>query len=517
MRLRAEATATVVAVDELIDNALLRTLEPAIAAIDRLLESARVVADEHGEPDGFDGLDRRGLVDRLLPSEWLLASEAPDEFVRRFERAELGYLRLNTVRQRRPHTSLVLFDAGPDQLGRPRVAQLATLVVLDRRARRMGSSLRWGVLGQRGRYDAGSDRSLRQFLEARTFESWRDLPVDAFVDECLVVSRRSGPPFASQQLELTEDGDVVVADLIDHRSQLSRRVRIPMPAPEDGVRLLRNPTGTRTGDVKFPNERGPTSNLVFDQRGNKLLARIEPHRLAIYPVPNSTNDKAGRTRYVATSPTDGVIAAAGRVKKSVLTVNIVDDGRSVVVRNFGGNVTAPTGTYPVQNGPVPVPAAEDALGRVTWTDGTLRVHLEGLRLTQSAGAYRADRADGSLRWGRPGFDISATPLDGAWVVRAGGQEWRYDAGPVFGVFPRWSSAGGQHHKEARLMTLAPDGLALIAVGPSGDHEILYAAGERILDAVSHDGIGVYAVRTASGRVVVRSWMSGETLLEVVPG
>src|SRR5262249_12855761 len=36
-----------------------------------------------GEPTGYDGLSRRGVYERLLVSEWLLADEAPDEFVRR--------------------------------------------------------------------------------------------------------------------------------------------------------------------------------------------------------------------------------------------------------------------------------------------------------------------------------------------------------------------------------------------------------------------------------------------------
>ena len=36
-----------------------------------------------GEVDGYDGLTRRGLPERMLLSDWLLADEAPDEWARR--------------------------------------------------------------------------------------------------------------------------------------------------------------------------------------------------------------------------------------------------------------------------------------------------------------------------------------------------------------------------------------------------------------------------------------------------
>ena len=46
-----------------------------------------------GELRGYDGLTRRGSPERLLISEWLLATEAPDEFVRRAAFNEQAFLR----------------------------------------------------------------------------------------------------------------------------------------------------------------------------------------------------------------------------------------------------------------------------------------------------------------------------------------------------------------------------------------------------------------------------------------
>ena len=275
MSLRREATPTLIAADALIDAALLRALEPSIAALERLFDADRLSRRDSGEPDGFDGVDRRGALERLLPGEWQLAVDAPDEFLRRYEQGELAYFRLGFATDSQPTTSLVLFDTGPDQLGRPRIAQLATLVVLARRARAAGAELRWGTLHRDTRYPAAGSHALERLLESRTFQCARELPTDAFVDDCLVVSPLPGPPFAARQLVLRDRDDDVMATLHDRRNGRSRDALLVMPAPDDAVRLLRDPTGKRAGTVEQVS-RVPVSNLVFDQQGHKLLAWSRP-------------------------------------------------------------------------------------------------------------------------------------------------------------------------------------------------------------------------------------------------
>lgn len=213
-RLRAEAAPTLVGIDAVIDDVVLRTLEPAIAGLDRLFDSLRSEPADEGEPDGIDGLARRGPIDRLLSSEWLLATDAPDEFLRRYEQGELGYLKLGYAREQRPETALVLFDAGPGQLGLPRIAQLACLVVLARRATRVNAELRWGTLQDPARYLAAGLAAVDRFMGARTLRPPGELPLDAFVDDTLVVSAEPQPG-AARQLLLIEDGVTVRAELID--------------------------------------------------------------------------------------------------------------------------------------------------------------------------------------------------------------------------------------------------------------------------------------------------------------
>ena len=76
----------------------------------------------HGvDPDGFDGVEQRGEYHRLLTSEWLLAEEVPDEFLRRAAMNEHLFLRLARNEPQGGRRTLVFLDAGPMQLGSPRL------------------------------------------------------------------------------------------------------------------------------------------------------------------------------------------------------------------------------------------------------------------------------------------------------------------------------------------------------------------------------------------------------------
>lgn len=123
-------------------------LGPILLRLDGLVARHSAVDGPDGEPDGVDGISRRGSPERLLAAEWLLADEYPDEFLRRAVTGEL--LHLATARRHDPPHGVVrvLVDTGPDQLGAARLVQLAALVVLHRRAARGGAALRVGVLGE---------------------------------------------------------------------------------------------------------------------------------------------------------------------------------------------------------------------------------------------------------------------------------------------------------------------------------------------------------------------------------
>ena len=83
--------------------------------------------DGHVVPDGFAGLDKRGTYDRLIASDWLLADELPDEFMRRSVMGEHLFWKVAYREPSQARSTLVLFDAGPEQLGSPRLLHLAAI------------------------------------------------------------------------------------------------------------------------------------------------------------------------------------------------------------------------------------------------------------------------------------------------------------------------------------------------------------------------------------------------------
>jgi hypothetical protein len=66
--------------------------------------------------------------------------------------------------------SIVLFDTGPDQLGSPRLAHLAILIVLIRRAHRALANFSWGILQNLGMQllHGSSESEMMELLRART-------------------------------------------------------------------------------------------------------------------------------------------------------------------------------------------------------------------------------------------------------------------------------------------------------------------------------------------------------------
>ena len=97
------------------------------------------------EPLGFDGLSRQVNYHRLLLSEWVLQDHFPEEFVRRAATGEHLFLEMQREENHEGRCCHALFDCGPEQLGRPRLAQLAVLILLARRAERHRLHFKWGV------------------------------------------------------------------------------------------------------------------------------------------------------------------------------------------------------------------------------------------------------------------------------------------------------------------------------------------------------------------------------------
>ena len=205
------------------------------------------------EPDGLGDLRRRGPYERLLATEWLLADELPDEFLRRAAANEHLFLAPRPRTRRAERLIVALFDAGPLQLGAPRLAHLAMWILLARRAAAAGGELRCGLLQAPGPlHDATSVSRLQQLLEARTFtlaspshwQQWQQAIADQrmAMGECWLV----GPDLleapqrglASHQLAIRRApaGDLLEVKLAEHAAK--RSLALALPAAAVAVPLL---------------------------------------------------------------------------------------------------------------------------------------------------------------------------------------------------------------------------------------------------------------------------------------
>lgn len=127
------------------------------------------------EPDGLGDLHRRGPYERLLASEWLLADELPDEFLRRAVVGEHLFLAPQYRTHQANRVIVVLFDTGPLQLGGPRLVHLALLILLARRASEAGAELRWGSLQNSPQlHEFKEVAHLKQLLDASTYQTVSD-------------------------------------------------------------------------------------------------------------------------------------------------------------------------------------------------------------------------------------------------------------------------------------------------------------------------------------------------------
>lgn len=98
------------------------------------------------EQDGIGQIQRKGNYQNLLLSEWLMADEMPDEFMRRAINTEHLFLTPHYKSQQSLNQITVLFDTGISQLGECRLVHIAMLIILAQRAEKAGCTLMWGTL-----------------------------------------------------------------------------------------------------------------------------------------------------------------------------------------------------------------------------------------------------------------------------------------------------------------------------------------------------------------------------------
>ena len=295
-----------------------------------------------GEPDGFGGLQRRGNYERLLSGEWLLADEFPDEFNRRSVMGEHLFLQLNRREPASARASMALFDAGPNQLGSPRIAHIAALIVLARRAETAGAIFEWGILQQPEMkiLSGVSSAEVMNLINAgRVIEVTGD-----HLDDWLsrIVKRQNlddvwliGGKRLQRLSHVTGRSLVCVSDVLDpaqHRVSIAvrpakspvRELTLDLPDHKACARLLRDPfEDVKAAHVRIRKEQTPVSNLVFGLRGKKLYARSYGGGILAYAVPNSPLERMSPPKYY--SPTGReIVAAIGRLGKSTTLITVRD-------------------------------------------------------------------------------------------------------------------------------------------------------------------------------------------------
>jgi hypothetical protein len=270
----------------------------------------------HGEPDGFGGLDRRGHYERLLASEWLLAELAPDEFLRRAASSEHAFLRLERREPALARTSVVLFDSGPTQLGGPRLAQLAALIALARRARAAHASLAWGVL-QAPDVPLHRDvtrETVRALLASRStspvtaahLAAWKTClgghdSKDTWLVGGAAVRRHAWAGVATVELrDLVVPGASELVAGLRTAAGRTADVRLPLPDGPTCVRLIREPFPPERVAPGAParrrTRRVPVTNLVVTNNGERVLAGAKGGGVIVYPIPHSWQGGVGKPK-----------------------------------------------------------------------------------------------------------------------------------------------------------------------------------------------------------------------------
>ncbi|RKG85050.1 hypothetical protein D7W82_20530, partial [Corallococcus sp. CA049B] len=374
---------------------LARHLGPHVARLSAAVGTLRPRSEsEGGEPQGYDGLSRRGPFDRLLVSEWLWALEAPEELVRRAAYGELSFLKPAFRQPQGARRTVVLLDVGPDQLGLPRIAHLALLVVLARRAEAAGAAFTWGALQTdpaRATHAGLGIPSLHAWLNARSttpasslhLAAWREAldlsraPEDVWLVGSSRLGRLEGAEGMSR-VEVSEPMEPGAHRLnVDVRpsARVPRPVVLELPPPEDCLRLLRNPFRSEQASAGGPPRKADRRivGFSFSGDGRRALLFSADGAVEALAVPHSPRATVPTPRRVQVPPGQRVVAAGWRSSGGLLV--LARQGDTYVLH---GQLRAPegfrTGRYHVADDSVRPDPAPGALPLALLSRGARRGH-----------------------------------------------------------------------------------------------------------------------------------------------
>jgi len=306
---------------------LLLRLQPLVGPLRR--HAARTAI----EPAGVGDIVRRGSYDRLLLSEWAYADAVPDEFIRRAAGGELLFTGPEPANSETSLRSVALFDAGPAQLGEPRLAHLAMFILLARRAELAGAEFQWGVLQQPGILQAQEGTAgVRRLLDARShaapdaaaLDEWNTV-LGAPPADCWLIGDPDsvGPAQAHSRVLVRRNWFDPQLDVELVQRRRSVKVILPLPAPDDSVRLLRRPferiaAASLTNAGMHSLKRAP----LFGNLREWLALGMVDGSVTVYRVPDRPAANPGRPRNQGKIASPQLVIAAGLSKKFFGTVTV---------------------------------------------------------------------------------------------------------------------------------------------------------------------------------------------------
>lgn len=190
------------------------------------------------EQDGIGQIQRKGNYQNLLLSEWLMADEVPDEFMRRAINAEHLFLAPNYKSQQSLNQITVLFDTGISQLGECRLVHIAMLIILAQRAEKTGCTLMWGTL-----------QSIIPLMPLNTINDLREL-----------LTRRTYSPVLKENIAhwqnvIAEDLDVQNGEIWlvtgAHQQPILKQLILKQIASSHHIELTADDCFNKTIDVKI--------------------------------------------------------------------------------------------------------------------------------------------------------------------------------------------------------------------------------------------------------------------------
>lgn len=326
----------------ILDGAVQSSLATWLAPMRALFGPMAIPQRSHtGDPDGYDGITRRGRYDRLLLSEWAVALEVPEEFLRRAVMREHVFTRPAYRTPKGSTRSVALLDVGPMQLGAPRVAHLAALIVLDTRARDHDAHFSFGAL----QYPDAKPRevhraSLSAWSERITWapapadvESWRERLAEDEANDCWLIGAPSLLDVAGEleasllAVEETErDGRAALQLTAHRRGRSTSSACLVLPAPDVCTKMLRSPLGpparVRRTSEPIREHLGPMAS-----NGRRIFLHGTDGSICAHHVPNTSNEPVGKPKRVLPNPAADDTLLGADISGRIIALTRLSNGR----------------------------------------------------------------------------------------------------------------------------------------------------------------------------------------------